>query len=52
MMAPSRRLEQRMDIIKYLEDVYSTYVTIKFFGTLTKSTNTDLLSLGTFIIIL
>ena len=27
-------------------------VTIKFFGTLTKSTNTDLLSLGTFIIIL
>jgi len=26
MMAPSRRLEQRMDIIKYLEDVHSTYV--------------------------
>ena len=35
MMAPSRRLEQRMDIIKYLEDVYSTYVTIKFFDSLT-----------------
>ena len=41
MMAPSRRLEQRMDIIKYLEDVYSTYVTIKFFDSLTTSTSRD-----------